>query len=131
MQRLDFQKQHAQEKISQLKTEAESLDLKSHSLVEGIAAAKERIHEFIDQNRQMETVLESLRNSSLTLEDSVSNHEAAMKELQRRWGDIGPRIHEIERDHAANEMHLEYLAKEVYDKYALPMEELPLPLEDE
>ncbi len=54
-----------------------------------------------------------------------------MKDLQRRWEDIGPRIHEIERDHAANEMHLEYLAKEVYDKYALPMEELPQPLDDD
>ena len=63
LQRLDFQKQHAQEKISQLTdSESESLHLKSGSLIDDIAAAKDRLHEFIDQNRQMEADLESLRD---------------------------------------------------------------------
>jgi chromosome segregation protein len=131
LQRLDFQKQHAREKISQLQIEIESLSLKSHMLAGEITTAKERLLEFIEQNRQQEIVLANQRTASQTLENSVTNHEANMKEMQRRWEDIGTRIYEIERDQSANEMHLEYLAKEVFEKYALPMQELPQPLSDD
>ena len=125
LQRLDFQKQHAREKIAQLQIEIESLSLKSHTLVGEIASAKEHLLNFIEQNRQMENALANQRTLSQTLEDSVTNHEANMKEMQHRGEDVGTRIFEIERNQSANEMHLEYLAKEVFEKYALPMEELP------
>jgi chromosome segregation protein len=131
LQRLDFQKQNAREKMVQLQTEIEAFSLKSHGLVGKIASAKERLLECIEQNRQMGIALEGERSAYQTLENSVNSHEATMKELQHRWEEIGPRIHEIERDQAGNEMHLEYLAKDVYDKYALPMHELPQPLTDD
>ena len=131
LQRLELQQQNAREKIAQMQTELESLNLKSNSLVKEIASAKERIHDYSGQNRQMEIALEDERSAYQTLENSVNNHESTKKDLQHRWEEIGPRIHEVERERDANEMHLEYLAKDVYDKYALPMDELPQFLKDD
>jgi len=131
VQRLDFQNRHASEKIAQLQIEIESLGRTSQRLVGEIASAKERLFAFIEQNHQLEIALANQRTASQALEDSVSNHEATMKEMRQRGEDVGARIFEFERNQSANEMHLEYLAKEVYEKYALPMEELPQPLAED
>jgi len=125
LQKIEQQKQAARSKSDQLQSEGTALTERSLIITEDIRSAKARLAESINQNRFLETDLENQRRSAQILDEAVTNHETHMKELQKAWEEIGPKISKAEQDLAADGMHTDYLAKEVFDKYALPLDQLP------
>jgi len=125
LQRIARQKENSGSKICELQAENAAHVAKSHTLTDDITASKERLFELIDHNRLVEAELGIQRQAALVLEVAVTNHETYMKELQHSFELIGPRLHQIQSQLAADGMHIDYLAKEIFDKYSLPLEQLP------
>jgi chromosome segregation protein len=127
LQKIEQQKQAARSKSAQLQAESTALTERALMITEDIGSAKTRLAESINKTRLLEADLEKRRSSAQILDEAVSNHETHMKELQKAWEEIGPMISKAEQNLAANGMHTDYLSKEVFDKYALSLDQLPPP----
>ncbi len=128
---LSANKKLFQSKADTLKHEIESMEKKTETLSVEIENSKELLKVLINKNRELELQIDDQRRKSHSIENAVKTSDLSLKELMARWEVIEPEIHELDLKISEIAIHQEHLKKDVLEKYAISMDQLPPPPDPE
>ena len=127
--RISENKENLLIRIDTLQKETGQYEENTKKLTHEINRSKEQLNILIDKGNTLETQIVDKQTKADELVAAIEEKDNMLKDLRKRWDDIEPEIHNIDKEISLCTQELKHLSETVFEKYCLTSDQLPSPPE--